>query len=157
MIQGPPSAKVGVIRKVSSRVHAVYLRRSVLGAVVVLANSCGHGQASLGKQIYEDGIGREGRIAFTEGPDWLRLAGGGCAICHGDRGQGLQVQAGGITGVAPAVNSAALASRGYNQATLRGALVAGVDPHGRELHYYMPRWELSDVELDALAAYLQSL
>jgi cytochrome c oxidase subunit II len=156
MIQAP-SAKVGGVRKVSSRVPAWYLSRSALCAVAVLVAGCGLGEASLGKQIYEDGIGREGRIAFTQGPDWLRLAGGGCAICHGDRGEGLQVQAGGITGEAPAVTPAALALRDYNQATLRGALVAGVAPDGRELHYYMPRWELSDAEFDALAAYLQSL
>jgi cytochrome c oxidase subunit II len=156
MIQGP-SAKVGRSRKVSRRVPAWYLPRSALCAGAILVAGCGRGEASLGKQIYDDGIGREGRIPFTQGPDWLRLAGGGCAICHGDGGQGRQVQAGGISGVAPAVTSAALESRGYNQATLRGALVAGVDPHGRELHYYMPRWELSDAEFDALAAYLQSL
>ena len=52
---------------------------------------------------------------------------------------------------------AALAERGYNEATLHRALTKGVDPHGREFQYYMPRWALDDAETKALAAYLKQL
>lgn len=118
---------------------------------------CELGEPPLGKRIYVDGIGLDGRVAYTQGPDWLRFAGSGCAVCHGDRGQGLTVQASGVTGVAPAVTWQVLVERGYDEAKLRSALTAGLDPHGRQFHYYMPRWVLSDVELDAVIAYLQSL
>jgi cytochrome c oxidase subunit II len=119
--------------------------------------ACERAGSSLGKQIYDDGVGVDGRVAYSQGPDWLRFAGSGCAVCHGDRGQGLSVQAGGVTGVAPAITWAALAARGYDETAVRTALTEGIDPHGREFHYYMPRWQLTDAELDALTAYLRGL
>lgn len=122
-----------------------------------IAAGCGPAGHELGRAIYDDGVGLEGKIAYTQGPDWLRFASAGCAVCHGNRGQGLTVQASGVTGVAPAVTWAALAARGYDEAALHKALAAGVDPHGREFHYYMPRWAISDAELDALVAYLRAL
>lgn len=135
-----------------------YTRRSwaVIGVVLMLAAGCER-EASLGEQIFDDGVGLDGPIEYMQGPDWLRFADSGCAICHGGRGQGLVVKTAGVTGAAPAVAWDALVSRGYDEATLRGALTGGVDPHGRELHYYMPRWVLSDAEFAALVTYLQSL
>jgi mono/diheme cytochrome c family protein len=127
----------------------------LLGLAGLLAGCERH--AALGQQIYHEGVGRDGRVAWTEGPDWLRFAGAGCAVCHGDRGQGLTVQVSGVTGVAPAVTWEALQARGYDAATLRHVLVTGIDPHGRELHYYMPRWALADAEADALIGYLRTL
>lgn len=118
---------------------------------------CGPAERGLGRVIYEDGVGLDGRLEYTQGPEWLRFSGAGCAVCHGDRGQGLTVQAGDVTGAAPAVTWSALAARGYDEATLRVALTAGVDPNGREFHYYMPRWILSDAEADALIRYLRTL
>jgi mono/diheme cytochrome c family protein len=119
--------------------------------------ACGRSGDALGERLYHEGIGLEGRVTYTQGPDWLRFSGAGCAVCHGDRGQGMTVQAGGVTGVAPAVAWSALAARGYDDASLRVALVSGVDPHGREFHYYMPRWVLSAAELEALGRYLRTL
>jgi cytochrome c oxidase subunit II len=112
---------------------------------------------SPGKRIYFEGVGDAGPVGYTEGPDWLRFAGANCAVCHGNRGQGLSVQAGGVTGVAPPVTRAALAERGYDEAALRRALAKGVDPDGREFHYYMPRWELSEADMDALVDFLRGL
>jgi mono/diheme cytochrome c family protein len=125
--------------------------------LVLALIACERAGPGLGKQIYLDGIGLDGRVSYTQGPDWLRFAVSGCAVCHGDRGQGLTVRAGGVTGVAPAIDRAALRARGYDDSSLRTALIDGVDPHGREFHYYMPRWELGEEELDALVAYLQAL
>jgi mono/diheme cytochrome c family protein len=133
--------------------------RQVVGflAAAIAATGCGQSASELGRAIYRDGVGLQGRLAYTQGPDWLRFAGSGCAVCHGDRGQGLTVQAGAVVGAAPAITWTALAARGYDEASLRHALTAGVDPHGREFHYYMPRWTLSAAEMDALLAYLRSL
>jgi cytochrome c oxidase subunit II len=133
------------------------LQAAGLCLVVLSLIACERAGSSLGKQIYEEGIGMDGRLSYTEGPDWLRYSGSGCAVCHGDRGQGLTVRAGGVTGVAPAVDRAALRARGYDDSSLRTALIDGVDPHGREFHFYMPRWELDEEELDALVAYLRAL
>jgi mono/diheme cytochrome c family protein len=121
------------------------------------AAGCGPSGHELGRALYHDGVGLDGRLAWTQGPDWLRFAGAGCAVCHGDRGQGLTAEVSGVTGVAPAVTWEALQARGYDAAMLRHVLVTGIDPHGRELHYYMPRWVLSDAEADALIGYLRTL
>jgi mono/diheme cytochrome c family protein len=132
-------------------------RALVFCAAALTAAGCGPSGSELGRTIYRDGVGLEGRLAYTQGPDWLRFAGSGCAVCHGDRGQGLTVQAGAVVGAAPAITWTALAARGYDEAALRHALTDGVDPHGREFHYYMPRWTLSADEMDALLAYLRAL
>jgi hypothetical protein len=50
-----------------------------------------------------------------------------------------------------------LEARGYDEDSLHRALTDGVDPHGREFHYYMPRWELEEADMDALLAYLGTL
>lgn len=126
-----------------------------LPALFALA-ACDRGPA-LGRSIYFDGVGRDGTLAYSQGPDWLRFTTANCVVCHGERGRGLTVQAAGITGVAPAVTWPALVERGYDEPSLRRALTQGVDPHGREFHYYMPRWVLADEELDALVAWLQRL
>lgn len=118
--------------------------------------ACDRGPA-LGRSIWFDGSGRDGTLAYTQGPDWLRFVTPNCVVCHGERGQGLTVQAAGVTGVAPAVTWSALRERGYDEASLRRALTEGIDPHGREFHFYMPRWALADEELDALVAWLQRL
>jgi mono/diheme cytochrome c family protein len=145
-------------RAFTRRVSGGLLCGGLLGLLIVVPIAgCGPSGATLGKQLYHEGAGVEGRVAYTQGPDWLRFSGAGCAVCHGDRGQGMTVQAGGVTGVAPAVTWSALAARGYDESTLRVALTAGVDPHGREFHYYMPRWVLSGAEADALVRYLRTL
>lgn len=136
---------------------ATAIPAGAVSVLLALCAGCGRGEPSVGERIYVSGIGIDGRIEYSQGPDWLRFAGSGCGVCHGDRGQGMTVHAGSVTGVAPAVNRKALTARGYDDASLRRALTEGIDPHGREFHYYMPRWVLSDAELDALAAYLASL
>jgi len=127
------------------------------GAILLLSAGCGSRERSLGERIYLDGAGTEGRLLYTQGPEWLRLAGVGCVACHGERGEGLVVRASGVTGAAPAVGWKALQRRGYDEMTLRRALAEGVDPQGRELHYYMPRWDLDETELSALLSYLKQL
>jgi mono/diheme cytochrome c family protein len=140
-----------------ARTTRKFMLASAACVMLALATGCEREGSSLGRQIYVDGAGPDGRIAYTQGPDWLRFAGVGCVACHGERGQGMTVQASGVTGVAPPVAWAALSERGYDEATLRRALAEGVDPHGREFQYYMPRWELSDDEFAALLAYLKTL
>lgn len=122
-----------------------------------LAAGCGRGEESLGRQIYHDGVGANGRLAYTQGPEWLRFVTEGCAVCHGRSGEGLVVKAGEVTGAAPALTRAALAERGYDGPALRRAITSGVAPGGRELQAYMPRWSMSESELDALLAYLDTL
>lgn len=128
-----------------------------LVGMLALCAGCKPAGPSLGEQIYRDGTGASGRLQYSRGPEWLRFAGPACLVCHGERGQGLVVQAGEVTGAAPAITWQALAERGYDEASFRRALLTGVDPHGREFIDYMPRWQLSEAETDALIEYLREL
>jgi mono/diheme cytochrome c family protein len=129
----------------------------VLAAMLALCAGCEPAGPSLGEQIYRDGVGVSGRLQYDKGPDWLRFAGPACLVCHGERGQGLTVQAGDVTGAAPAITWTALTERGYDEAAFRRALLTGVDPHGRVFIDYMPRWQLSEAEAEALIEYLRGL
>lgn len=130
---------------------------AVLLGMLALCAGCEPAGTSLGKQIYRDGVGVAGRLQYSHGPEWLRFTGPACLVCHGERGQGLTVQAGEVTGAAPAISWTALKERGYDEASFRRALLAGVDPHGREFIDYMPRWQLSESETDALIECLRGL
>jgi mono/diheme cytochrome c family protein len=129
----------------------------ILWIAAAMLAGCGRGAEALGRQIYHEGVGADGRLGYSQGPEWLSFADAGCAVCHGQAGQGLVVQAGDVTGAAPPLTRAALAERGYDPAALRRAITEGVDHFGREFHYYMPRWTMSEQELDALLAFLDTL
>ena len=131
--------------------------QALLVGMLALGAGCEPAAPSLGEQIYRDGVGVSGRLQYSQGPDWLRFAGPACLVCHGERGQGLTVQAGDVTGAAPAITWRALEARGYDEAAFGRALRSGVDPHGREFIAYMPRWDLDEAELQALVAYLKAL
>jgi mono/diheme cytochrome c family protein len=115
---------------------------------------CDGGRVDLGARIYATGQGGAGPIAYTDGPDWLPRGAFGCAVCHGESGEGRFVRVGAVSGAAPPIHGDALAARGYDEATLRRALVEGVAVDGRVLNDYMPRWQLSPRDLEALASYL---
>lgn len=118
---------------------------------------CGPSPEQLGERIYQAGVGAGGRLAYDQGPGWLQMARGGCAVCHGREGQGLAMRAGDASGAAPPLTPGYLAARGYDRASLARAITRGVDPQGRVFGYYMPRWRLGDRELEALLDYLARL
>ena len=50
-------------------------------------------------------------------------------------------------------------SRGdtFTEAQVRNAIVAGVDAEGKPLAWPMPRWQLTQQQMDSLIAYLKAL
>lgn len=131
--------------------------RLLLCAIFVASAGCGQSELELGERIFLQGRGADTRLDYRQGPPWLARAGQGCAVCHGREGQGRIVQAGTLTGAAPALTSDVLKARGYDKQSLRRAIADGLDPSGREFSYYMPRWILSDGEMRALQRYLETL
>ena len=118
---------------------------------------CAVDDAALGERIFQDGLGSDGRVAYEQGPSWLRHSASGCAACHGRDGEGRTVRAGAVVGSAPPLTAAALAARGYDEASLLAAITMGVDPLGRPLNTYMPRWHFTQREARALLHYLEHL
>ncbi|GAB4559692.1 MAG: hypothetical protein Kow0047_05720 [Anaerolineae bacterium] len=45
----------------------------------------------------------------------------------------------------------------YTEETLKRAIREGIDPAGNPLKWPMPRWQMSDEDLDDLVEYLKSL
>lgn len=99
-----------------------------------------------------------------------------CADCHGPNGHGGRVQMMMATFTAPDIRWETLtaADHGheeaeedhgddemehppYSEETLKRAITQGVNPAGEPLAWPMPRWRMSDADLNDLIAYLKTL
>lgn len=138
----------------------------VLVATIVLAAGCAGdtgdsgdaGEESLGERIYERGVGSDGSpIDHTDSRDLPNRS--SCAVCHGEDGGGALEEYRGpnATATAPSVKFRDLAERGYNETEIRRAVTRGVSSDGHRLGRYMPRWNMSKEEMDALVTYLKDL
>jgi hypothetical protein len=121
---------------------------------------------SLGARIYLDGIGEQGIVPRTAtGPGMM---GGGCVTCHGIDGRGgsFSMMMGSFR--APDVTYDTLTGQhaeegehaddaGWTDEDIRRAIEDGLEPDGDALDPFMPRWQLSDAEFDALLEYLKEL
>jgi hypothetical protein len=136
--------------------------------------------ADLGRRIYEQGIGVDGRAlrAFSAGDSVLAGGGASCTACHRRSGMGSRE---GRLAVSPVTgpilyakaapfwpNRPGRASQSvvplrqdsrsaYDDSSLALAIREGVDPDGRPLDPLMPRYALDDIDMRALVAYLREL
>lgn len=131
----------------------------------------------MGRRLFVEGRRADGRPlvgARLEGQVRISGANAACSLCHRRSGLGAVE---GTNQIAPIsgrylfdqdrralVTMNLRARKAFNQrhdpytlATLGGALRAGVHESGRELDELMPRYELSDREVLALASYLRHL
>jgi len=127
---------------------------------------------SNGEQIYFTGVNQDGeRINYTGGPAFGGMMGRPiltCASCHGPTAQGGRHTMHMIVMDAPDIRIAALAAEeegeeghggggGYTLEDFRRAVVEGRHPDGKPMDTNMPRWQLSDRDLEDLYNYLNSL
>jgi hypothetical protein len=129
--------------------------------------------ASNGERIYFTATNEQGeRITYTGGPDVGYMMTGGvltCASCHGPSGRGgLHVMHMEVMD-APDIRWSALTSEAhegqeagghagdYDLETFRMAVVEGKHPDGEPLETDMPRWRMSDKDLNDLLEYLKTL
>lgn len=128
---------------------------------------------SNGEKIYFTSFDQNGKqISYTGGPDFggmmmsVHLS---CSFCHGaDAHGGTQVMAMQYIN-APAINYAALnemmaketkttlTPNGYSLDYFRTAVIQGKHPDGDTLNEIMPRWQMSDQDLEDLFDYLKTL
>jgi len=124
------------------------------------------GYASNGETIYFTSVNDQGqRIPFTGGPTWLSMHGGGCASCHGPDGRGgAPVMMG--TEIPPDIryhhlieeeHEAEEAHPPYTDETIKRAITEGVEPDGEPMDMTMPRWQMSERDLDDLLEFLKTL
>lgn len=132
---------------------------------------------SNGERIYFTSTSEsDSRITYSGGPPSGRMMGGGylaCASCHGPDAQGgVHVMMGMQVMDAPDIRWDSLASEAdeghgdeeeghgegeYDLDLFRMAVVEGKHPDGDPLDEDMPRWNISDADLEDLAEYLMSL
>lgn len=127
---------------------------------------------SNGERIYYTGISeRTGPVPFQGGPMWLWMHGGGCVNCHGIDGRGgVPVMMG--TAIPADIRYVALAEEEggahgkeaereahppYTDELIKRAIMQGLDPAGKPLDWTMPRWAMTEVDLNDLIAYLKTL
>ena len=79
-----------------------------------------------------------------------------CANCHGIDGKGGFLFPDGKTESAD-IRWEALAEDGFDEAAFKKAVADGVDEKGERLSVWMPRWDISDKDMDELIAYLKTL
>ncbi|WP_230375593.1 cytochrome c [Methanolobus vulcani] len=124
--------------------------------------------SSNGEVIYYTGYNESGKkIDFSYGPNWLYVHGGSCVNCHGVDGKGgVPIM---MAYTIPAdITYEALTSGDehadeheehppYTDETIKIAIREGKEPSGEDLDYVMPRWDMSDADIDDLVEYLKML
>ncbi len=123
-----------------------------------------------GERIYLTGTSASGPPirAQMQGMHRMRRDEMSCATCHGLDGSGGTVRMMMTSVEAPDIRWEHLVEEehhegegedhpAYTVASFKRAVSEGVDPSGEELHWMMPRWEMTDEQLNDLISYLQSI
>ena len=119
---------------------------------------------SLGKIIFTSGADATGHLIPRSGVTGMMGSIGACADCHGSdaRGNTVQMMMGQLE--APDIRWSTLTApptdptdKAFDPDSFFLAVTQGIDPTGAALKVFMPRWELTRAESDALIAYLKSL
>lgn len=109
-----------------------------------------------GQRIYWNGTNLSGsRVTFSGGPAWFATRGGGCILCHGRNGQGSMVRE--CLRRAPNIQYKVLKARHYTDTQIKRAITQGINTAGTRLNNFMPRWKMTDEQLDAIVVYLETL
>ncbi|WP_244603508.1 cytochrome c [Methanococcoides sp. NM1] len=122
---------------------------------------------SNGEMIYYTGFNEnEQQIPVSGGPHWLYVHGGSCVSCHGNGKGGVPIMMG--TVIPPDITYETLTAEEehedeheehppYTDETIKIAIREGKDPSGEELDYTMPKWDMSDADIEDLIDYLKTL
>jgi len=129
----------------------------------------GEAFASNGEQIYLTGTSQSGPPITAEMQGMHRMGAGrlACASCHGEDGRGGTVQMMMDWAEAPDIRYSTLTGGEhgdehaehppYTDETIKRAITQGLDPAGDPLDWVMPRWNMSNEQLDDLLDYLKTL
>jgi cytochrome c oxidase subunit 2 len=138
--------------------------------------------ASNGERIYFTATSANGPISYTGGPSSGMMGGRGmmgrsaCVDCHGPDGRGGERVVYMTVINAPDIRWSTLTESEhgeqgnhgqgeegemdhppYTEETFKRAVIQGLDPGGNALEPAMPRWNMSDQDLDDLIAFLKTL
>jgi mono/diheme cytochrome c family protein len=151
-------------RSSSERVDTSYERGMYPGGIY--PSNVQENFSSNGEMIYHTGYNESGQKIETKyGPHWLYVHGGSCVNCHGTDGKGgFPVMMG--YAVPSDIRYETLISGKhdeeeehppYTNETIKRAIREGIDPAGEPLDLTMPRWKMSDKDLNDTVEYLKTL
>ena len=128
-------------------------------SLLVLAG-CGPSFSSNGQRIYFTAKSASGQpITYSGGPGTMMSGRLTCVNCHGSEGHGgrvtLMMQSFDVPNIAWPELTADDPS--YTEETLKRAITQGLDPDGDPLKYPMPRWQISDPDLNDLVGFIKTL
>lgn len=124
---------------------------------------------SNGERIFFTGTSETGPAITSESQGMHRLASGrmACADCHGSDGRGGVVRMMMSSFEAPDIRYNTLTEGEHDDAhgdhppytdeDIKRAVTQGVDPSGEPLEWMMPRWNMTDSQLEDLIAFLRTL
>jgi mono/diheme cytochrome c family protein len=115
---------------------------------------------SNGETIYYTGFNETGkRIPTSYGPQWLYAHGGGCVNCHGVDGKGGVPVMMGYTVPADITYTSLTTEENppYTDDAIKIAIRDGLEPSGKSLSPTMPRWQMSDEDLNDTLQYIKTL
>jgi cytochrome c oxidase subunit II len=117
-----------------------------------------------GEQIYFTATSASGLPINARGGNMhMGLVAGGCVTCHGADRQGGRLVPSFWKSAPPLTPDALFADHsedshgdhdGYSEEALRRAITQGIEPGGEHLGQEMPRWSMSEQDLDDLIAFL---
>ena len=125
--------------------------------------------ASNGERIYFTGESETGPRITSQMQGMQRMQAGrmACADCHGSDGRGGTVRMMMSSFDAPDIRYSTLIEGEHEDAhgehppymdeDIKRAITEGIDPAGEELEWIMPRWEMTDEQLNDLLAYMKTL
>ena len=153
------------------------IQRVVMLSVLFLLVSCSEGMHSNsedtytkdlfsgnGEKIYFTGITQSNAVVPSSGGHHhSKMHGGGCVTCHGVNREGGNRMWPWFWVTAPALTPTALIgdheSDGhshtvYDAQSLKRAIIEGVNPAGEKLNNLMPKWQMSEGDLNDLVHFL---
>jgi len=139
----------------------------VVGVVVVTVLAQPRFRSN-GEQIYFTATSQRGTLITADmGMGMMSSGMMTCANCHGPDGRGGRVQMMMGSFVAPDIRYQTLTSETehaegeehppYTDETIKRAITQGLDPAGKPLQWPMPRWRMTEADLDDVLAFLKSL
>lgn len=135
----------------------------LLGTGALPMNRVANTPTARGEWIYRTGTDpTTGQPIPTVGGMMMRTS---CVNCHGVDGHGLRtpmfispnITYRNLTDSAGMLEPDGTRGPTYTNAALKRAITQGLDPEDKPLDWPMPRWQMTDQELDDLLAYLKTL
>jgi hypothetical protein len=125
--------------------------------------------SSNGERIYFTGVSETSPRIASQMPGMHRMTDGrlACADCHGSDGRGGTVRMMMSSFEAPDIRYHTLTENAhsadhadhppYTDEDIKRAITEGIDPSGEPLEWLMPRWDITDEQLNDLISFLMTL